>query len=93
MYQLTLPIWNEYFRVTDWSIHKLCFNLNSVGGAGDIFSYPLGTNYANEQQFTIKWSFGENYQTLGITIKVVNFIVIPKVWEFLPKLHLIRNCF
>ena len=58
---------------------------------GEVFSNPLDTNYANWQQFPIKWSFGRSYQTLGTTIEMI-FIVVPKVWQFLPKLHLIGNC-
>ena len=41
------------------------------------------TNYINFKQFPIKWSFGRNFQTFDITLKMT-FIVIVKVLEFLP---------
>ena len=49
--------------------------------SGVIFSYALGTSYANFEQFPIKWGFRKISKTLDITIKVI-FNEVPKVSDF-----------
>ena len=56
-----------------------------------LFSYVLGTMYANVQQFSIKWSFRRNSQTkmsAFIVVKSDNFCLIvspeaPFYWNLL----------
>ena len=42
------------------------------------------------QQFTRKWSFGRNFQTLTKLFMQIKDLV--EVWEFLPKFNFLVNC-
>ena len=78
--------------------NKTTLNIGSGGGAGArpsnlknevIFSYVLGTLYANFQQFPIKWSFRRNSQTKITTFystKSENYLRVPFKAHFFLKL-------
>ena len=54
-----------------------------------LFSYILGSIYANYQKFPIKWSLGRNSQILGITLKMTESLRVSPQAPFYWKLLII----